>query len=258
MIEMSATPTIENNIFERNSYPIWLGELAFPFLTNNQFIDNENDGIVIAGNIETDTTWAATGLPYIIKSNLNVLPGVVLTIQPGVTVKFSNSALTIQGTLKAIGTADGPIIFTSIYDPPIPGQWKELYFTETSQNSELEYVQVRYGTGIKVNQSNISLKNSVIEKNINRGIWLINSPSIIDSVNILDNIGTTYNPTGYGKGIEVQGGSPTVINSNIAGNYYGLYLSDWYDEINGITVPATPNIENTDYSVNDIPIWPLP
>jgi len=258
MVEMPATPTIENNTFERNSYPIWLGELVSPSLANNQFIDNENDGIVIVGNIGADTTWAATGLSYIIKSNLSVLPGVVLTIQPGVTVKLSSSALTIQGTLKAIGTGDDPIIFTSIYDPPNPGQWKELYFTETSQNSELEYIQLRYGTGIKVNQSGVSLKNSVIEKNINRGLWLINSPSIIDSVNILDNIGTTYNPTGYGKGIEVQGGSPTIIDSNITGNYYGLYLSDWYDEVNEITVPATPIIENTDYSVNSIPIWPLP
>ena len=45
-----------------------------------------------------------------------------LTIEPGVVVKFNNGAgLTVNGTLKAEGTADKKIIFTSIWDDTYGG-----------------------------------------------------------------------------------------------------------------------------------------
>jgi hypothetical protein len=255
-----ATPTIENNVFEQNTYPILMGDFSDPVLGGNQVTDNGFlNGIILSGNIRTNLVLKPDplyNLPYIIKDNISIYPGVVLTIQPGVTIKFSGSNLTIQGTLKAIGTMDQPIIFTAASDQPMPGQWNGFYFNETSQDSELENVQVSFGAGIRVNQSIISLKNSVVSQNINNGLWLTNSASVIDNVQILDNMMSTYT-TIYGKGIFVEGGSPHIINSIVSGNYYGIYKGDWTDP-DGNVVAAAPIIENTDYSNNTYPDWPPP
>lgn len=274
MIEVPATPIIENNTFEQNSYPIWLGELSFPSFSGNQAINNGIlNGIILGGNIRMDLVLKSDplyNLPYIIKNNISVFPDISLTIEPGATVKFSDSALTIQGTLKALGTTDAPIIFTSNSEQPAPGQWRGLYFTKTSRNSELENIQLRYaggfwssynndfGAGIKVDRSVISLRNSTIERNANNGLWLINSPSIIDFVQILDNKLSrwSWDPE-KGKGIYIEGGSPTITNSSFGRNYYGIYMQRWFDE-NGVEVLANPILGGNVFEDNSFDIWPSP
>jgi hypothetical protein len=45
----------------------------------------------VSGGIFSNTTWTAANSPYIVTGNIVLFPGYVLTIQPGVTVKFSDS-----------------------------------------------------------------------------------------------------------------------------------------------------------------------
>ncbi|KAF5063552.1 hypothetical protein DSECCO2_293260 [anaerobic digester metagenome] len=83
----------------------------------------------VDGNITANTTWE-TGKVYILKSRIAVVSGVTLTIKPGVVVKgeagtgANATALIIArgAQIKAEGTADQPIIFTSIADELMPGQ----------------------------------------------------------------------------------------------------------------------------------------
>ncbi len=83
----------------------------------------------ITGNITQNTTWE-TGKTYILKSRIAVVSGVTLTIQQGVLVKgeagtgANATALLIArgGKLMAEGTAQEPIIFTSVADEIQPGQ----------------------------------------------------------------------------------------------------------------------------------------
>ena len=60
----------------------------------------------VSGAISSDTTWGTSGSPYTVTGNVLVSSGVTLTIEAGVTVKVSSSAI-IQnnGTLIAIGTS---------------------------------------------------------------------------------------------------------------------------------------------------------
>ena len=66
--------------------------------------------------IESDTTFTKSGSPYIL-STLLIPENVTLTIEPGVEVKFNDSAsLFVYGKVIAEGTKAEPIIFTSNSD----------------------------------------------------------------------------------------------------------------------------------------------
>ncbi|MBN1158084.1 MAG: hypothetical protein JXA61_01775 [Bacteroidales bacterium] len=85
--------------------------------------------IPVTANISTNTTWE-TGKVYILENRIAVLDGVTLTIEPGVIIKgqagtgSNATALLIArgATLMAEGTANSPIIFTSIADEIMPGE----------------------------------------------------------------------------------------------------------------------------------------
>jgi hypothetical protein len=89
----------------------------------------EQTTFYVSGNITEDATWE-TGKVYILQSRIAVVDGVTLTIEPGVIVKgeagtgANATALLIArgGMLMAEGTADAPIIFTSVADEIMPGQ----------------------------------------------------------------------------------------------------------------------------------------
>ncbi len=63
----------------------------------------------VNGLIRNDTTWTQSGSPYKLIGAVCVLDGATLTIQPGVSVDFSNYYLRVNGTLQAQGTADNKI-----------------------------------------------------------------------------------------------------------------------------------------------------
>jgi hypothetical protein len=84
---------------------------------------------VVSSNITENTTWE-TGKVYILASRISVEAGAELTIQPGVIIKgeagtgANATALLVARNAKlfAEGTADQPIIFTSVADEIQPGQ----------------------------------------------------------------------------------------------------------------------------------------
>jgi hypothetical protein len=89
-----------------------------------------NDQVItVSSNITANTTWES-GKVYVLESRIAVVSGVTLTIQPGVIVKgqagtgANATALLIArgGKLMAEGTANAPIIFTSVADEILPGQ----------------------------------------------------------------------------------------------------------------------------------------
>lgn len=83
----------------------------------------------VTENISADQTWE-TGKTYILAGRIAVEPGNTLTIEPGVVVKgevgtgANASALLIPrgAMIEAVGTAEQPIIFTTVADEIEPGQ----------------------------------------------------------------------------------------------------------------------------------------
>jgi hypothetical protein len=89
----------------------------------------EQTTFFISSNITEDATWES-GKVYVLQTRVTVVDGVTLTIEPGVIVKgeagtgANATALLVArgGKLMAEGTADAPIIFTSVADEIMPGQ----------------------------------------------------------------------------------------------------------------------------------------
>lgn len=96
---------------------------------DNPIIDEPGSDMVKSGILTEDETWTSNNI-YILDGKVVVDDGVTLTIEPGTIIKGEKgqgteaSALVVDqgGKLMANGTADAPIIFTSIDDNIQQGQ----------------------------------------------------------------------------------------------------------------------------------------
>jgi len=121
---------------------------------------------VVTANITQDTTWTASGNPWIITpdpmalnplTELQIGSAVTLTIEPGVIVEIDGPiSLKVLGTLIARGTADNPI---TVRPRQATGRWVSIEFASNNataavfnnnvyqSGSILEYVNLETGGG---------------------------------------------------------------------------------------------------------------
>lgn len=132
---------------------------ASPTLNNITFISNYVNGVVIANGLWNSDTWDNTEIVYYVNRDVTIPTESVLTIEPGVKVKFTpDSSLIIQGEIQVNGTGTDHVIFTSYRDDTIGGDtnnngastgtvqdWGRILFGEGSQDtSTLDYLDIRY------------------------------------------------------------------------------------------------------------------
>jgi len=153
------------------------------------------------GVIAEDTVWTIDNSPYMVSGNLRIGKNVKLEIEPGVAVIFKSAPIDslgyyieVEGTLKAEGEKDRPILFTA-EDPA--RLWGCIVFAATSTDCILSRCIIEYAG----NPQDAGLKDyggvSVL--------CLSASPLITD--NIIRKSG--------GDGISAQGGSLTILNNRI-------------------------------------------
>ncbi|MCX6760512.1 MAG: lamin tail domain-containing protein [Candidatus Nealsonbacteria bacterium] len=213
------------------------------------------------------------GSPYIIQSSLTIPKEKILKIEKGVILKFFKTGIEIEGKIEALGgEEDEKIVFTSLKDddfggdtngdgPSIgnPGDWDWLYFKESS-GSKLKNTIFRYGSSIygcfpccacftrgmiRVENGEILIEDSIIEKSRTVGLWLINSSTTVNNVNFLNIEGVVIDYFDSAAGIYIEGGSPVIKNSKFSGNKFGIKI------LSG----ATPKIENNIFENNITPIY---
>jgi pimeloyl-ACP methyl ester carboxylesterase len=189
---------------------------------------------IVGDDISQDTTWTLSNSPYVIGDDLYIDSGATLTIEPGTVIKFKNisSAIFLNGTINAIGSADSNIYFTSFKDDTVGGDtngdgsasfpaaanWDKIYVMGTGKLN-FSYVVLRYAgkyapaSGIANYGGTLNIANSKFSNN---------------QVGIDQESGNTTIATSeffnQGTGFYLKYGSAIISKSYIHNNSsYGIY-----------------------------------
>jgi parallel beta-helix repeat protein len=184
------------------------------------FSGNVTAATYVSGNITSNTTWTVANSPYIIVDDVTVDNGTILTINPGVTVKFDGLySLVVNGTLYANGTAAKPIIFTSNQSSPAKGDWNRIRLH--GKNNTMDFCEISYGhypLYIMGENSNNTIFNCKVSNNTGDGIYIKRS-----SKNLIYN---TTVANSHSNGITLLESQYNTINNSFfkLNKAFGIYL----------------------------------
>ena len=215
--------------------------------------------IVPGATITTDTTWPASGSPYVINGDLMVASGATFTLEPGVQVKFNTSGrLVVQNgaTLIAAGTADAPVTITSNAATPGPGNWQYILF-DPGSHGRLDYCTLAYaGAGssatLYVDSSDVQMRNCALADGLTDGIHLraVGMTPLLENVTIRNHGGRALYQTHADM-------SPTYTNLAFTGNGTNAIVTEGGNIAHVLTLDGgaarlngSPYIVNGDVVVN--------
>lgn len=184
-----------------------------------------------AGTITSNSTWKllGSGFPYVVSGlvavrAVNASASVpVLTVEPGVTVKFNQAADLLinhgeRGVFQANGTAEQPILFTS-NGPATPGYWAGLGFstaaTASVPPSKISHATIEFAGivsaqrgGVTIRSGSVILEHVTLTNNLLAGVLLRDGAlTVIDSTSV-GNDGAGLKATG-GTALSLDGTSFT-------------------------------------------------
>ncbi len=148
---------------------------------NNKEIDILLHGVGVASKLVSNTITIDQS-PFIICQDLYYNNKKKLTIEPGVVVKCdTNITIEIASAIKAIGTLENPITFTSIYPDSESGYWNGIL--TSSENSEFKYCNFSFAkTAIEYERSdNVYIKNCHITDCQNYGIKVASDILVVEN-----------------------------------------------------------------------------
>ncbi len=188
--------------------------------------ETEDQPVFKGGTILQDETWSGS---IFVNASIVVPTGVTLTILPGTRIMFAPSRdykdqrtvgfAVVGGTVRAIGTPEQQIWFTSDTETPINGDWSgiELYNTNTTV---FKYVIVEFsGLGISQFDSKANISHSIVRWVNAEGIYMERSSPVIE-YNLL-----------YGNGyheiaLEQYNYDVQIRNNIFAGGHVPLIIFD--------------------------------
>ncbi|UCG68809.1 MAG: right-handed parallel beta-helix repeat-containing protein, partial [Thermoplasmata archaeon] len=133
----------------------------------------------VSGHITSDTTWNASGNPYIVKGDTWVNEGITLTIEPGVVIKFDGYyRLDVEGNLIVIGNETHKITMTSNYLNFSHADWHGINVKQNGyvhiDNCDISYCSY----GIYMYRSSVNIVKSSNFTGCNYGIYLYETSNI--------------------------------------------------------------------------------
>lgn len=133
-----------------------------------------------SGTLTRDEIWS--GEIYII-GHVFIPKGITLIIDPGTVVKFKHArgykegseklGMVISGTLKAVGTPENQIWFTSDAEDAINGDWCMIRFINAEKDSTIKYAIIEFAQqGINLWNSSPTISHCIVRWNNWEGIYL--------------------------------------------------------------------------------------
>jgi hypothetical protein len=196
-------------------------------------IAEDPNTIILRENITEDATWTSDKT-WVLGGRITVEAGATLTIQPGTVIKgeagtgANATALLIarNATLLAEGTANAPIIFTSVADEITPERVASGDFTSPNLDPDINGL---WGGVIVLGNARISASNEDTDEDLNEvqiegipstdtnGLYGGNDDS--DNSGVISHISIRHGGSNIGAGNEINGltlggvGSSTTINN---------------------------------------------
>ena len=131
-------------------------------------------GPALRGDIAEKVLLTSEKSPYTVNSDLRVIAGGVLYLEPGVELRFGPDAalLVSGGEMMAYGNGRKPIQLVPRSTTAKPGAWKGVVFDGTAQ-SALYHVRVdRAATGVRVRNSAPAIVDASIQNSSQAGLHL--------------------------------------------------------------------------------------
>lgn len=203
---------------------IWLFGFALFFLAGFSNADT-----TVRDHIRQNTTWTKAESPYLIYGDLMIAKGAVLTIEPGVEVRFAatrggrvtgattaNTDLIVLGGLRAVGTQAEPITFTSLKSGE---RWGAVYFSGSdSANAILQHCMIKGGK-VVVNHASPTITGCAIFGG-QSGVEIVANaaPRIYNNRIAANGVGIVlWSPTAQ----------PVISRNEIYRNQYGIYARNF-------------------------------
>ncbi|TLM67238.1 MAG: right-handed parallel beta-helix repeat-containing protein [Deltaproteobacteria bacterium] len=166
-----------------------------------------------------DTVWDGE---VTIDGILTVAPGVTLEIRPGTTVRFTpydsngdgigEHELFCQGTLRALGSLDRPVRFTSAAPAPRRGDWGALNMMTSEAGNLLEHCIIEHAyRGFHAHFAQATLRDCLLRDNV-RGAQFQESRVVIERCRLVDNT----------NGLQFRDSEATLADSLVARNHWGV------------------------------------
>ncbi len=215
--------TTDTNVINSKIYDHFDGA-GLPYVDYGPPLDGEGGnplpGTYVGGTLTENTTWVLTGSPFIVYQGVTIPPTITLTIEPGVSVRFTGTyVLTTNGILNAQGTSLAPITFTPNWPTPSPGSWGNISLIGSeSSASQIAYCTIEYArTGLMLNGSSPTITEVAVSNCAISGFDLENASPTMTGIT------ATLNG-GYGIRISLNS-SPTITYSTITNNTsYGIFI----------------------------------
>ncbi len=165
----------------------------------------------VCGAISQSQTWDPSGNPYVVTCNTTVASGVTLTIVAGAIVKFqgASAGLVVNGTLQVQGTAQAPVVLTSVNDNSVGGSTG----TGTPAPADWSGVQVNGGGTLSLTSATLSYAANPAISNNGGTVTLTSAILSADG----PNPSYTGCPTCSGSVFYQNGGSTTLSGTMITG-----------------------------------------
>src|SRR5205807_1371680 len=117
---VGGSPTLTNVLYKNNAIAASMDLGSNPTISGVTMTTNGVNALrVDGGSLAADETWDDPDINYVIQDSVTVPAGKTLTVSGGQIIKFREFAglgITVNGTLKANGTAGLPVIFTTTRD----------------------------------------------------------------------------------------------------------------------------------------------